>query len=311
MHRRDFLKAPAALALTAAPMGAFAQATQFLAVRRQSLGSMTVTALSDGFLPLGHDVLSGIDQTDFDALVTAARLDPTNPVGAVNAYLVEDADRVILIDAGTGAIFGATLGHLLSNLAIAGYEPEAVTHVIATHLHPDHVGGAVTDAGALFPNAELIVPTADHTFFTNPDIRAAAPEEVRGFFDIAVSAVEAYGDRLTLIDGAQSIAPGITAMPLPGHTPGHTGYMLESDGQALLIWGDLVHVPAVQFARPEVTIAFDTDAAQAAATRARLYDQVATDGVMIAGMHMPFPGFGYVDRAGGAYAFVPAPWDYF
>ena len=109
--------------------------------------------------------------------------------------------------------------------------------------------------------------------------------------------------------GSVEVFPGVTSVPLHGHTPGHSGYMISSGNESLLIWGDIVHVPDIQIPRPEVTIEFDTDPHAAAATRKRLLDQVTTDRQLVAGMHMHFPGFAHVTRDDDGYRMVPEPWD--
>ena len=141
-------------------------------------------------------------------------------------------------------------------------------------------------------------------------MKGQAPEEVRQFFDLAMAAVGAFGDRVEGFEGEASLGAGMTAMPLPGHTPGHSGVMLESDGDALLMWGDIVHVPPVQFARPDVTIGFDVDQDTARATRMKVLDMAATDRLRVAGMHISFPGIGYVEKAGDGYRFVPSSYQY-
>jgi glyoxylase-like metal-dependent hydrolase (beta-lactamase superfamily II) len=105
------------------------------------------------------------------------------------------------------------------------------------------------------------------------------------------------------------VSPGVTSMPLHGHTPGHSGYMIASGNDSLLIWGDIVHVPDIQIPRPEVTIEFDTDPPAAAATRKRVLDMVTKDRQLVAGMHMHFPGFAHVVKRGDEYMMLPEPWD--
>ena len=139
---------------------------------------------------------------------------------------------------------------------------------------------------------------------------AQASERARKlYFQAAREQMAPYRDRLRTFAGAGEIFPGVTAMPLHGHTPGHTGYMIASGRESLLIWGDIVHVPEIQVPRPEVTIEFDTDPAAAAATRRRVFDMVATDRLLIAGMHVHYPGFAHVVRSGASYALIPEPWD--
>jgi Zn-dependent hydrolases, including glyoxylases len=122
--------------------------------------------------------------------------------------------------------------------------------------------------------------------------------------------VNAWGDRVETFTGEATLAPGVTAVPMPGHTVGHTGLRVESNGQQMLIWADLIHVGAVQFARPEVTIGFDTDQDRARATWLQVMDAAATDRLLIAGSHIGFPGVGYVERQGEGYHFTPMPWQY-
>ncbi|WP_068316707.1 MBL fold metallo-hydrolase [Aliiruegeria sabulilitoris] len=317
MKRRDLLKAaPVALLASgaaglvplkvrAAPGGA-----QVTAAQRFRVGEMTVTALSDGFIQFSPDAMIGIEAEDFLSLVEAAHQDPANVRGAVNAYMVESGGETWMIDAGTGPIFGPTLGHMPEVFAALGTDLGSVSKLIVTHLHGDHIGGATMDGKPVFPNAEMIVSEADRAFWTNDQIKAQFPEQFRGMFDLAKATLAAYGDKLRVIEGEADVAPGVTARPMPGHTVGHTGYMLESGSDSLLVWGDIIHVPAVQLARPEVTIMFDTDKEQAAATRADLMTALAGSGQRIAGMHMLFPGVGYLDTLGDGYHFVPAPWDY-
>ena len=186
-----------------------------------------------------------------------------------------------------------------------------MTLILATHLHPDHVGGAVTPDGApRFPKAELAVAEADRAYWTDDAVRAAMPAEAQPFFELAATVLAAYGDRLRIIEGEGEVAPGIVSMPLPGHTPGHTGFMLTSGDDALLLWADIVHVPSVQLARPEVTIAFDVDPAQAAETRAAILDRVAADRLMVAGAHMTLPGLANIEATQDGYRAVAANYPY-
>ncbi|MDJ0827945.1 MAG: MBL fold metallo-hydrolase [Rhodobacter sp.] len=316
MKRRDFMTTAAlagigvAAGVRVAPVLAQDGTMGVAAAQRFSIGEAVVTAFSDGFLPIGADALIGVTAEEFRTLLQAAYIDAEAHPTGVNAYLVETGDSTVLVDAGTGAVFGPGLGHLAANMAALGVDPGAIDTLVATHLHPDHIGGVVTEAGNPFANATLKVSDTDLGFWTSEDVKAQAPEEVRQFFDLAMAAVAAFGDRVEGFTGAAALGPGLSAMPLPGHTPGHSGVMLESGGDALLIWGDIVHVPPVQFARPEVTIGFDVDQDMARATRAKVLDMAATDRLRVAGMHIGFPGLGHLEKAGSGYRFVPSLWQY-
>jgi glyoxylase-like metal-dependent hydrolase (beta-lactamase superfamily II) len=206
-------------------------------------------------------------------------------------------------------MMGPTLGRLAGNLAAVGVKPEDIDTILVTHLHPDHVGGLVDGSGqAVFPKAELVVHAADATHWSDETVLANAPDgQEKQFVLLSRATLAAYRDCTRTITGGEPF-PGITAVPAPGHTSGHTGWLIASAGDALLIWGDIVHLPGVQFAHPEAGMAFDVDGAQAIATRRRIMDMAATDRLRVAGMHLDFPSFGHVVRAGGAYAFVPEVW---
>ena len=314
MQRRQFLSLAPAAGLATLP-ATFARAHDdaphtIPQAQRRAVGDITVTALSDGGIALGHAPLQGISEDDYAAILTAAHRDPAGYLSGVNAFLIETGDLKVLVDCGTGGAFGPEIDNLPANLAATGITPGNVTHLFATHLHPDHVGGAVRDGLAVFPNAELVVHDADRAFWGEPANFTAMPEMMQNFAAMAQGVLAAYGDRLRTFDGEAEIAPGLTAMPLPGHTPGHSGLMIASGDASLLIWADIVHVAPVQLARPEVTIGFDVDPAQAAATRAALLDRVSADRLMIAGSHIAFPGLVSIARAGDGYAAIPAPFDY-
>ena len=317
MKRRDFLTtatvggAGAILGLRAMPV--LAQGSGALGIATAQVfkvGDVSVTALSDGFLPITPEALIGVTPEEFATLLAEAYIPgDAHPTG-VNAYLIDDGTHSYLVDVGTGTAMGPGLGQLGANMAALGIEPAGINAVIATHLHPDHIGGVLTEEGNPFTQARLIVAQGDLDFWTDADIKAGAPEDFQPFFDMAVAAVDGFGEQLEVVSGEASIAPGLTAMPLPGHTPGHMGVMLESAGQSLLIWGDIVHVPPVQWAMPDVTIAFDVDQDQARATRKSVMDMAATDQIQIAGMHIGFPGMGYLEKAGEGYHFTPSPFQY-
>lgn len=314
MKRRQFLSLAPAAGLATLP-ASLARAHDDAAhtlpqAQRRAVGDITVTALSDGGIALGHAPLQGISEDDYAAILTAAHRDPGNFLSGVNAFLVETGDLKVLVDAGTGGAFGPEIDNLPANLAATGIAPADITHLFATHLHPDHVGGAVRDGMAVFPNAELVVHDADRAFWGEPANFTAMPEMMQNFAALAQGVLTAYGDRLRVFEADDEIAPGLTAMPLPGHTPGHSGLMIASGDDSLLIWADIVHVAPVQLARPEVTIGFDVEPALAAATRALLLDRVATDRLMIAGSHIGFPGLATIARAGDGYLAIPAAFDY-
>jgi glyoxylase-like metal-dependent hydrolase (beta-lactamase superfamily II) len=276
-------------------------------VYRLKVGAFEVTVLSDGNLAIDRPMFAG-DAAGADKLLSSAFL----PAGAiptcVNEWLVNTGDKLVLVDAGGGTSFAPSLGKMHGNLAVAGVDPAAVDAVVITHMHPDHIPGLVgPDGKMMFPNAVVHINADEHAFWTAPDTRAKMPDEFKIFVDLANAAIKPYaaaGKVETFKDGAQ-IARGITAAAAPGHTVGHSMVRVSSDGSDFLIWGDIVHCAALQFPEPERGIAFDSDPALAIANRKKVMDMVATDRLLFAGAHLPFPGVGHAAKAGSGYAYVP------
>lgn len=278
------------------------------AAHRFAIGELEVTALSDGFLPLGLELFPSADPAAAEALLAKAFLPKAVPT-SVNAFLVTKGDQRVLIDTGTASTMGPSLGHVPEALAAAGVKPEMINMVIITHLHPDHANGLVgADGKAAFPAAEVVVSAPELAFWNDDGIMSNAPGEMKSFFEMARKALVPYAGKVRQVEGEAEIVPGITALPAPGHTPGHLALRLGSGDANLLILTDVVHVPALQFSRPEWSIAFDTDQEMAVATRKKILDMAAADGLLVAGMHLPFPGLGHVARKGDAYDYVPVPW---
>lgn len=195
-----------------------------------------------------------------------------------------------------------------SNLKASGYSPEQVDSVLLTHLHPDHACGLLTtDGKAAYPNATVYVPQTEADYWLSPETASQAPEASRGMFTMSQQSVAPYAaqQRLKRYSPDSQLFAGLSVVPSNGHTPGHSSYLLSSKNQSLLVWGDIVHSHAVQFAKPEVVIEFDSDQAKAVETRKKLFAEAARDKLWVAGAHMPFPGIGHVRSEGSAYAWVP------
>lgn len=298
------LATQAAQAATTVPV----QTTQAPGFYRMAMGDTLVTALYDGHINLAPSLLKGLDQAQIQSMLARMFLKSEPGVQtAVNAYLVHTPTNVVLVDAGSAQCFGPTLGNTINNLKAAGYQPEQIDTVLITHMHPDHVCGLVDDAGkAVFTKATVYGPKADADLWLSAEALAAAPEGNKRFFQMAQKSLAPYqaSGQFKTFDKAGEILPGFTVVPTPGHTPGHTSYLLSAGGEKLLIWGDVLASHAVQFAKPEVSIEFDTDSKQAIATRKASLADLAKNNWMVAGSHLPFPGIGRVATEGSAYRYV-------
>lgn len=282
---------------------------QIPGIYHRRVGDIIVTAVSDGFLDGTLDVLRNITPEEARAVLTAS-FRPARRT-AVNTFLIYSAGRLALVDTGSGNYLLPTAGKVMLNLAAANVIPGDIDTVLLTHMHPDHSAGLSDpiDGRRFFPNAELVVHENEPRHWFDDGPMAAATERARKlYFLCAREQTRPYKDRMRTFQKGE-VFPGVTAIPCPGHTPGHTAYMISSGSEQLLIWGDTVHVPEVQTAHPEVCMEFDTDTSMAEATRRRVFDMVATDRLLVTGMHVHFPGFSHLVRRGQAYQLIPAAWE--
>lgn len=277
---------------------------------RVKVGQFEVTALFDGTLDFHPELLKNMDKAAIDKALSHHYGRATGIQSPINAYLVHTGDHLVLIDAGAGKLFSEDRqGRILANLKAAGYQPEQVDIVIMTHLHGDHTGGLSDMEGQpVFPNATVYANRMENEYWLSEQQAAAAPVERQIFFKMARESAVPYlmAEKWKAIEGGAEIVPGIRAVAAYGHTPGHTAFEITSDGQSLLVWGDIVHSHVIQFSHPEVAIEYDSDAVAAVRTRQALLKDVAAKREMVAGMHLPFPGLGYVVAEGnGKYTWIP------
>ena len=292
-----------ATAFAAAPM-AKTNAPGFF---RFMLGDFEITALSDGTVDLPmNTLLKGISKEQAEGILTKNFLkSPTET--SVNAFLVNTGSKLVLIDTGAGTNFGPTLDKMLINLKASGYQPEQVDEIYITHMHPDHIGGLLADGKPAFPNAVVRGDKRDSDYWLNDDNAKKAPDATKGMFQAAKADFAPYiaAGKYKPFSGAAELVPGIKAAPTAGHTPGHSTYVVESQGQKLVLIGDLIHVGAVQFSDPTVVIGFDTDSKTAEAEREKQFADAAKNGYMIGAAHLSFPGIGHLTADGKGYRFFP------
>ena len=283
--------------------------TQVPGYYRMQLGQFEMTALYDGRIELDAQLLKNVQPGDLDRLLKRFFVGNPKMATSVNAYLINTGPHLVLVDAGAGKLFGDSLGHIAENIKAAGYDPSQVDTILITHMHGDHIGGLNDAEGKpVYPNANIFVAKAESDFWLSEEKAEKAPDEQKRFFNMARNISSQYlanGKWQTFVPRGE-LVPGIRAIDVKGHTPGHTAYVVGSDKQKLVIWGDVIHAYAVQFAKPSTSIDFDIDQKKAVITRCALMKTIAADGSLVAGMHLPFPGIGHILAEGqGSYAWVP------
>lgn len=219
---------------------------------------------------------------------------------AIMVFVIEFGGQVILVDTG----LGGPASYMMTGLTQAGFAPEDITTVLLTHYHGDHIGGLVAEGEKVFPNAKILSSRKEQAYWLDYDTMLANPER-RNNFELARMVFDVYSDASQLFDFNKNALPGIKALDGIGHTPGHTVFLLESQGEKLLFWADLTHAAALQFPRPEFNPVYDMDPEKAQAARMRFMEMAATENLPIAGAHLPFPGIGRVTKTGeNSYAYT-------
>jgi glyoxylase-like metal-dependent hydrolase (beta-lactamase superfamily II) len=265
-----------------------------------AVGGIRIVALCDGHVDIDLGRFQSLDRDAARPLAAAGGVALDDLAVSVNAFLIETPDRLYLVDAGNGRIRGPGLGHLKTALAAAGHRPEDIDVVLMTHMHGDHCVGLYEDGRAVFAGAEMIVSEAERDFWSR---ESGLNEIQRSQLEFARTAFAAYADRTSFVMPGREVAPGIEMVALPGHTPGHVGYLVGAAN--VLIWGDIVHVPALQVPRPDWYFLFDADPETAIATRVRILDRAAADELIVAGAHLPFPGMARIVRDGDRLRYLP------
>lgn len=286
-------------------------AQQVPGVYHRRLGDVLVTGLSDGYVDMGYEIFRNIPEDETRAILARDhRISP--PRISVNAFALRGGGKTYLVDCGSQDIMGPTCGRLPENLAAAGIDPDRVDGVLLTHVHPDHSNGLteVETGRRLFPNAEVIVHhrEIDH-WFDDAAMERADERQKRRYFRAGRTQLTPYLEAGRVRQFSEGeVLPGIAAVPCPGHTPGHSSYVVRSGGEQMIIWGDTVHVPEIQLARPDVAMQFDSDPAEAVRSRQAILDMVIADDLLVAGMHVHFPGFARMRREADRYVLTAEQW---
>lgn len=281
-------------------------ASQPANVHQLRIGGFILSTLLEAQVEASFDLPRNIDETTARRLHAESRR-PAPPRVTINVYLLDTGDHRILIDTGFGGLAEGFTPNLMDNLATLGLAPSDIDTVLITHAHGDHVGGLIdANDDPAFPRATVLVPAGELDYWGG-----AVPEGIsqaeRDQFQAAHRVIAAVGPQMQHLEGTE-VLPGITRVPLPGHTPDHSGYRIESGHDRMLLWADVVHLPQIQFPCPAAGVAFDSDVEQAHATRRTIMAELAESQELVGGHHLDFPGIGYVVADGDGYRFVPHVW---
>jgi glyoxylase-like metal-dependent hydrolase (beta-lactamase superfamily II) len=324
LNRRTVLTAAAAgvtAMATGAPPSARAampmQGRQNSGWYRYKVGDYEVTVVTDGAntFPLPDKFVVNASKDEVSAQLAKEHLDPANLTVPFTPIVVNTGAKLVLIDTGFGAPAGAkpgaSTGQMTANLKAAGIEPRDIDLVIISHFHPDHVNGLLdADNKLAFANSEVVVPSVEWKFWMDDgEMSRASGERMQGLFKNNRRVFDALGRKVGQYDWDKEVIPGLIAVGTPGHTPGHTSYVLSSGNGKVFIQSDVTNVPFLFVSHPGWHAGYDQDGNLAETTRRKTYDMVVAEKLMVQGFHYPFPGLGHLEKSGDGYRLIPAPWN--
>jgi glyoxylase-like metal-dependent hydrolase (beta-lactamase superfamily II) len=280
-------------------------------IYRYRIGSFELTALYDGiwYRPITDKFIRNAPFAEVERALDAAFMPHDKLATPFTTLIVNTGTKIVLIDTGTGGQISPTAGALRDNLSAAGLAPEAVDLIVISHFHPDHINGIKDKDNALvFPNAEIMVPAQEWSYWMDDANMNAAPPDDKLTFRNQRRIFSDIAARVTHFEPGQVVAPGIETLPAPGHTPGHTVFAIHSGDRSLMVLSDTAQHPAVFARHPDWQAAFDVDGDAAVATRKRLFDRAAADRMLVTGYHFPFPACGHLVKTASGYEHVPAEW---
>jgi glyoxylase-like metal-dependent hydrolase (beta-lactamase superfamily II) len=291
--------------------------TQAPGFYRYKVGDFQITVVTDGAatFPLPDKFVQNHAKPEVQEALAAAY----QPTGTVTVpftpIVINTGPKLVLIDTGYGPEMrvktGGRVGHLPTNLAAAGIDPKSIDIVIISHMHQDHVFGLRTAEGQLaFPNADIMVPALDWAYWMSDVEMGKLPDGyTKSVYPGIRKTFVGLENKVTKYEWGKEIIPGITSLATPGHTPGHTSFVVASGSAKLIVQSDVTNIPHLFLAHPTWQVMYDVDPLKATETRKKFYDMASAEKALIQGYHFPFPSAGYVEKVGTDYRLVPIRWN--
>ena len=304
-----------AQAARAAAPAADKQAASFY---RYKIGSIEITVVSDGIntLPVTPEFVLNVPVDEVNAALRDAFMQPGTFVYPYNPIVINTGSRLIVVDMGTGeAAFRASKGmngQLMTNLAAAGIDRNAIDTVLISHYHGDHINGLLrADNSLTYPNAEILVPSLEHKYWMDDGERSrSATKRIEdNFTNVRRVMNPEVLKRLRTYEWDKEVLPGILAVGTPGHTPGHTSHIVSSGNATVYVQADVTHAPFLFARHPGWHAFYDHIPELAETTRRKVYDMLAAERLMVQGFHYPFPSVGHVEKTATGYREVPIQWN--
>ena len=285
---------------------------------RYKVGDYECTSINDGArtFPMPDTFVTNVPKEEALGAAEAAYMPKGMVTVPFNPQLINTGSKLILIDTGNGVAnfepSKGAVGRTLQNLAASGVDPKSIDIVLLSHLHPDHTNGIrAADGSMAFPNAEIMVPAVDWAFWMSDEnaAKAQSNEMMKNFFAAAKKTFAGIESKVTKYDWGKEVAPGITSIAAPGHTPGHSAFVVASGNAKVLVQSDVTNIPEFFLRNPDWHVLFDIDPDMAQETRHKFYDMAAAEKATVIGFHFTFPSIGHVEKDGTKYRLIPSAWN--
>jgi glyoxylase-like metal-dependent hydrolase (beta-lactamase superfamily II) len=283
-------------------------------VYRYKLGDFEIIQLMDGArtFPIADNFVVNASKDEAIKAAAAAYMPDGKVTIPFSPMIINTGSKLVAIDTGNGlganAASKGAVGQARFNMEAAGIDPKQIDIVVISHFHGDHIGGLKNaDGSPAYPNAEIKVPATEWAFWKDDANAEKANPFNKAQFPNAKKMID--GLKFTPYESDKEVAPGITSLATPGHTPGHTSFVVASGPKKIFVQSDVTNIPSLFIRNADWQAVFDNDPQLTIATRHKVYDMVAAEKLTVVGYHFPYPCVGHVEKDGTGYRLVPVAWD--